>query len=263
LSDFLTLADGSRIEYRVVRPPAPAQGDLVMLHEGLGSVALWKDFPERLAERTGWRVLLYSRLGYGRSSAAKLPRSTEYMHEEARRWLPEVLDRLQARRPVLFGHSDGASIALIHAASKPPLRGLVLLAPHVFVESLTISNIEAAKSAYATTDLRARLAKFHDDVDAAFRGWNDIWLAPEFKHWNIESLLPLIEVPILAIQGADDEYGTLEQLHRIRGARPGTRVRELASCRHSPHRDQPEEVLELTSEFLRDLALGGSGIPRA
>jgi pimeloyl-ACP methyl ester carboxylesterase len=259
LRSFLDLGDGIRIEYGIVDSIGPPRGDLVMLHEGLGSVDLWKDFPQRLAERTGWRIVLYSRPGYGRSSAVRLPRTPQYIHEEAAR-LPAVLERLQVHCPVLFGHSDGASIALIYAASQPRIKGLVLLAPHVQVELLTLSSIESARVAYETTDLRSRLGRFHDDVDHTFRGWNDIWLAPEFRDWNIEALLATIEVPIVAIQGVDDEYGTLEQLYRIKHALPGTGVHELGNCRHSPRRDRPDEVLSLTAEFLNRLEMRATAL---
>ena len=249
-ADQLNL-DGRRIEYRFVDPAAATGADLVMLHEGLGSVSLWRDFPEQLARATGCRTLVYSRHGYGRSSPLDAPRRVDYMHEEARVWLPAILDRLGIRRPLLFGHSDGASIALIHAASSgSEVTGIIALAPHVKVEDLSVRSITAAKTAYLETDLRTRLGRHHADVDSAFWGWNRIWLDPAFRDWNIEGLLPSIRCPILAIQGEDDEYGTMEQIESIARSVPDTRLLALPACRHSPHRDQPEAVLAAAREFV-------------
>jgi pimeloyl-ACP methyl ester carboxylesterase len=243
-----------RIEYRFAGPAAGGRLDIVMLHEGLGSTSLWKDFPERLAAATGCRTLVYSRLGYGRSTPLTQPRRVEYMHEEARIWLPAVLERLEIRRPVLFGHSDGASISLIHAA-RPESRiaAVVALAPHVKVEDITVRNIAEAKRAFSGTDLRQRLGRHHADVDSAFWGWNRIWLSPEFRAWNIEGLLPSIRCPVLAIQGEDDEYGTMEQIASIGRSVPNASLLELPACRHSPHRDQPEAVLDATQAFIAAL----------
>jgi pimeloyl-ACP methyl ester carboxylesterase len=238
------------VEYRIAGGSGRRDFELVMLHEGLGSAAMWKDFPDRLAESTGCRTIVYSRRGYGASSSLSEERTPNYMHEEARHWLPLVLDRLDIRRPVLFGHSDGASIALIHAA-EPAARiaGVVALAPHVKVEPLTVASIAQAKIAFETTNLRSRLAAYHSDVDAVFWSWNRIWLSPAFRGWNIEALLPAIRAPVLAIQGRDDEYGTLEQIESIRRALPETELLVLNQCRHSPHRDQPSAVLEATRHF--------------
>jgi pimeloyl-ACP methyl ester carboxylesterase len=254
-SDHLSI-DGRRLEYRWVEPAAANGVDLVMLHEGLGSVSMWREFPEQLAHATGCRTLVYSRQGYGRSSPLDAPRRVDYMHEEARLWLPAMLVRLGIRRPVLFGHSDGASIALIHAASpESDVAGIIALAPHVKVEDLTVRSIGAAKAAYLDTDLRTRLSRHHMDVDAAFWGWNRIWLDPEFRSWNIEALLPAIRCPILAIQGEDDEYGTMEQIASIARAAPDARLLPLPACRHSPHRDQPQAVLAAAREFVAGLAI--------
>jgi pimeloyl-ACP methyl ester carboxylesterase len=253
-SDQLSF-DGHRLEYRFVEPAAASGVDLVMLHEGLGSVSLWREFPEQLAQATGCRTLVYSRRGYGRSSPLDAPRRVDYMHEEARLWLPAILVRLGIRRPVLFGHSDGASIALIHAASpESDVAGIIALAPHVKVEDLTVRSIGAAKAAYQDTDLRTRLSRHHTDVDAAFWGWNRIWLDPEFRSWNIEALLPAIRCPILAIQGEDDEYGTMEQIASIAGAAADARLLALPACRHSPHRDQPRAVLAAARDFIAGIA---------
>ena len=247
-------ASGHRLEYawhgrgHRDRPP------IVMLHEGLGSVSLWKDFPKALAAATQRRVLVYSRYGYGRSDPLTEPRRVEYMHAEALVTLPELLDTLGIGDPVLFGHSDGASIALIHAGrAGRPVSAIVALAPHVFVEAYGLASIADARRAYLEDDLRDRLARRHADVEGAFWGWNDIWLHPDFVAWNIEALLPAIDRPMLAIQGLDDQYGTLEQLDRIERAVGDFRRLELADCRHSPHRDQPDAVLSATADFLRPL----------
>jgi len=231
---------------------AKAAPTLVFLHEGLGSVALWKDFPARVAAATGCAALVYSRAGYGRSSPAALPRAPDYMHVEALTVLPALLDRLGIADPILIGHSDGASIALLHAGSgKRPVRALVALAPHVFVEDMSIASIDEVRRQYETTDLREKLARRHADPDAAFRGWNDIWLAPAFRGWNIEGCLPGVRCPLLLIQGRDDEYGSAAQLDAIERQAGGTVARlELADCRHSPHRDQPEATLAAIVDFV-------------
>lgn len=229
-----------------------AEGDrapIVLLHEGLGCVGLWKDFPGRLAEATGRRVLAYSRRGYGRSDILAGPREPDFMHREALDVLPPLLAALGIARPILVGHSDGGSIALIHAGAGFPLSGVAVMAPHVFVEPFSLAEIRKARTAWDTTDLRARLGRWHADPDAAFRGWNDIWLDPRFEAWNIEEYLAGIMVPLLALQGRDDEYGTLEQIHRIARACPQTQLVEVDDCRHSPHRDQPAVVLAALTAF--------------
>jgi pimeloyl-ACP methyl ester carboxylesterase len=256
------IIDGRRIEYGFVQPAATGGGDLVMLHEGLGSVSTWRGFPEQLARATGCRTFVYSRHGYGRSSPLEVPRSVDYMHEEARRWLPAILERLDIRRPILFGHSDGASIALIHAAgAASEVRGIMALAPHVKVEDVSVRSIAATKAAYLQSDLPARLSRHHADADSAFWGWNRIWLDPAFRSWNIEALLPSIRCPILAIQGEDDEYGTMEQIAAVARAVPHTRLLALPACRHSPHRDQPEAVLAAAAEFASGIAAARRAVP--
>ena len=242
---------GHRLECVRIRGMKSAP-TLVFLHEGLGSVALWKDFPARVADATGCPVLVYSRAGYGRSSPAVLPRATDYMHVEALTVLPALLDQLGITDPVLVGHSDGASIALLHAGSSGrPVRALVALAPHVFVEDMSIASIDEVRRQYETTDLREKLARRHADPDAAFRGWNDIWLAPAFRSWNIEACLPGVRCPLLLIQGRDDEYGSAAQLDAIERQVGGKVARiELADCRHSPHRDQPEATLAVIADFV-------------
>ena len=249
--EFVDVA-GHRLE--CLRIPGPASAPtLVFLHEGLGSLAMWKDFPERVAGATGCPTLVYSRPGYGHSSPAALPRRPDYMHKEAQSILPALLDRLGIMDPLLIGHSDGASIALLHAASGGgrAARGVVALAPHVFVEDVSIASIAEARREYETTDLRDRLGRYHADPDVAFRGWNDIWLSPGFRGWNIEGCLPGVRCPLLLIQGLDDEYGSTAQLDAIERQVGGKVARlELADCRHSPHRDQPEATVAAIAEFV-------------
>jgi pimeloyl-ACP methyl ester carboxylesterase len=247
---FLTAA-GHRLEYERL-PGRPGAPTLILLHEGLGSVALWRDFPQKLAQATGAPLVVYSRYGYGKSDALVAPRGLRYMHDEALESLPALRQVLALDDVILVGHSDGASIALIHAGSGHwPVRALILEAPHVFVEAMNLASIEAARSAYATTDLRRRLARYHADVDSAFRGWNDAWLSAEFRDWNIEEYLPGIACPVLAIQGADDEYGTPAQLEAIaRGIKAPLEPLVLRHCKHSPHRDQEAAVLEAMADFV-------------
>jgi pimeloyl-ACP methyl ester carboxylesterase len=241
-----------RLEYELVGDRRPARPTLVMLHEGLGSISLWRNFPEALAVRTQCQVVVYSRHGYGNSANLRAPRAVCYMHDEALVVLPELLDRLGVENPVLFGHSDGGSIALIHAGgSARPVRGVIALAPHVFVEDLSIRSIAAAKITYETTNLRDRLQRHHADVDGAFRGWNDIWLHPEFRSWNIEEYLPSISCPVLVIQGEDDEFGTMEQMQRIARSAANVELESLADCGHSPYRDQPERVLQAVLRWMK------------
>ena len=247
---FLAVAS-HRIEYERIEIARAERPTLVFLHEGLGSVAMWRDFPARTAHATNCNVLIYSRHGYGNSDPLSAPRTVRYMHDEALVALPQFLDALSLSRPILVGHSDGASIALIHAGGAGrPLAGLVLMAPHVLVEDVSVASIAAARVAYETTDLRAKLARHHADVDSAFWGWNRIWLHPDFRPWNIEEYLPRIDCPVLAIQGEDDEYGTMEQLARLeRGVRDLECV-ALADCRHSPHKDQPAAVIDAITRFV-------------
>jgi pimeloyl-ACP methyl ester carboxylesterase len=242
---------GRRLEYERIEVAASGRPTLVFLHEGLGSLAMWRDFPRRAAHATGCNALVHSRYGYGNSEPLHEARTVRYMHDEALVALPEFLDRLAVERPILVGHSDGGSIALIHAGgAQRPVAGLILMAPHVMVEDLSIASIAAAKLTFEATDLRGKLARYHADVDGAFWGWNRIWLDPEFRDWNIEEYLPRITCPVLAIQGEDDEYGTMEQLRRIARAVADAELVDLADCRHSPHRDQPEAVLEAMTRFV-------------
>jgi pimeloyl-ACP methyl ester carboxylesterase len=235
-------------------PPPDEAPTLIFLHEGLGCAATWRDFPRRLADATGCGTLVYSRAGYGASPPVVLPRPIRYMHDEAL-VLDEVLRHFAVRDAILVGHSDGASIALIYAGSapRPHLRALVLEAPHVFAEPIGIDSIAAMKRVYETTELRQQLVRYHGaNVDVAFRGWNDVWLHPEFRDWNIEEFLAAIDVPILLIQGADDEYGTIRQLESIASrARGPVETLILPDCGHAPHRDQPDATATAIAAFVK------------
>jgi pimeloyl-ACP methyl ester carboxylesterase len=243
---------GHRLEVLRIRGGRDDAPELVFLHEGLGSVSLWKDFPARLAEATGCPVTVYSRYGSGNSDLLAEPRGVRYMHDEALRSLPELLWQLQVENPILVGHSDGGSIAIIYAGAHDRVRGLVLMAPHVFVEDLSVVSIAEAKVKFETTNLPEKLARHHRDAVRTFWGWNDIWLHPDFRSWNIEEYLPRITVPVLVIQGLDDQYGTMAQVEAIRAQSGGpVEVLALEDCRHSPQRDQPEKVLEAIAGFVR------------
>jgi len=255
-----------RIEYLWVEPPAgeqqagpraPGRPLLVFLHEGLGSLAMWRDFPARLCAAAGCRGLVWSRPGYGRSTprAAEEAWAPDFMHRQAGEVLPALLAALgidaAATPPWLFGHSDGGSIALLHAAQFPArVAGAIVLAPHILVEDLSVASIEKARIAYEQTDLRERLARYHDDPDSAFWGWNRIWLDPRFKAWSIEAEIGAITCPLLAVQGLDDEYGTLAQIRGIAQRVPGTETLELPACGHSPHRDQPARLIAAVTDFM-------------
>jgi pimeloyl-ACP methyl ester carboxylesterase len=255
--DFIVA--GKKIE-TVWHGPAPDRAPtLVLLHEGLGCVALWRDFPEKLAQRTGFGVLAYSRPGYGKSDPVPLPRPLTYMHDEASEILPAVLDQAKIRKCILVGHSDGASIAAIYAGGRQDfrVRGLVLLAPHFFCEDICVRSIAAAKEAYEKTDLRERLARYHgDNVDVAFWGWNRAWLDPDFRNWDITEFLPTVRVPMLVIQGRDDQYGTAAQIETAQNETfCPVEVLYLDRCRHAPHFDQPDATLEAIAEFAQRLLI--------
>lgn len=252
------MVDGHRLEtlfYPALDETLPT---IVMLHEGLGSVSMWRDFPARVAAATQRGVLAYSRYGHGASDALGEPRSAGFMHHEATVVLPEVLKLLHIEQPVLLGHSDGGSIALIYAAlasaqsdlAQP--RALILEAPHVFVEDVTVESIARVREAYPSTDLRSKLARHHDHVDEMFRGWTAIWLDPKFRDWNIQDALANVRCPVLVIQGTDDEYGTMAQVAAIRRGVAGAETLLLPECGHSPHRDQTEATLEAIVGFLEE-----------
>ena len=214
----------------------------------------WRDFPDRVAAETGSEVFVYSRYGHGRSSVLEEPRVVSYLHHEAEVVLPALLGQAGFPRPVLLGHSDGASIAIIYAARLPDsAAALILEAPHVFVEDLTVDSIALAKTAYETTDLAQRLARHHDDADRTFWGWNKIWLDSRFRSWNIESCLDSICCPVLVIQGEDDEYGTPKQVRAIQARLPAAQAALFAQCKHAPHRDQPDLTLRRIAGFMESL----------
>lgn len=240
--------DGRNLE--TIRLGPAGEPVLVFLHEGLGSAGLWRDFPEKLARATGLSAFIYSRAGYGKSDPAPLPRPVRYMHDEAA-LLPRLLAAAGIRDPLLVGHSDGASIALLYAGEGHPARGLILEAPHVFAEEEGLRSIARMRQQYLDTDLRARLGRWHAHVDAAFYGWNDPWLHPDFRRWNIEGSLPRITAPMLLVQGLDDEYGTRRQLDAISaGAGGSVETLLLPGCGHAPHREKPEETLQAMARFV-------------
>jgi pimeloyl-ACP methyl ester carboxylesterase len=245
-----------RIEHAFIAPEHAGAPLIVFLHEGLGSLTLWHDFPQALCSAAGACGLVYSRPGYGRSSPRDGDEAwgLDFMHRQAHEVLPALLAALKVDQPVwLFGHSDGGSIALLHAARfAERVAGAIVLAPHIVVEDVSVRSIAQARTAYLQTDLRSRLARHHDDPDSAFWGWNDIWLHPTFKQWSIEREIASIACPLLAVQGVDDEYGTLEQIRGIARRLPKTRLLELANCGHSPHRDQPERLIASCVAFLRE-----------
>jgi len=244
-----------RIEHAFIAPARTGAPLVVFLHEGLGSLAMWRDFPQALCAAAGARGLVYSRPGYGRSTPRERDEAwgLDFLHRQAHEVLPALLDALGVREPVwLFGHSDGGSIALLYAAKfSERVAGAIVVAPHILVEDLSVASIAQARNAYLETDLRARLAKYHDDPDSAFWGWNDIWLHPPFRAWSIEREIESIACPLLAVQGIDDEYGTLEQIRGIARRLPKTRLLELPNCGHSPHRDQPERLMAAAAAFMQ------------
>jgi pimeloyl-ACP methyl ester carboxylesterase len=251
-SGFLDIG-AQRLEYRMIGPRPEAAPTLVLLHEGLGCVGLWGDFPDQLSAATGAGVLVYSRAGYGQSSPVKLPRPLNYMHDEARDVLPRLLETIGFQRGLLIGHSDGASIAAIYAGSHQDhhVGGLVLIAPHFFTEDSGIASIVEARKAYATGDLRAKLARWHADVDNAFKGWNGAWLDPDFRQWDITEVLAYIRVPVLIVQGEDDQYGTVKQIEVAQQeCYCPVELALLPKARHSPQRDAPEATLDAIAEFV-------------
>jgi pimeloyl-ACP methyl ester carboxylesterase len=251
----LTIGDAN-LEYRMIGPGPGDAPTIVMLHEGLGSAGLWGDFPEKLAAATGAGVFAYSRAGYGVSTPATLPRPVDYMHVEALDVLPKILDAIGFKRGLLVGHSDGASIAAIYAGGVQDhrIRGLALIAPHFIVEDISVTSIAEIKVAYETTDLRAKLARWHSDVDNAFYGWNDAWLNPKFRDWDISEYLGYIRVPVAIVQGADDHYGTIRQIEIAHEeCYCPVDVSIITGAGHSPHREAPEATLNAIAEFARSI----------
>ena len=243
----------TQLEIAWVGSQDPSASVMVFLHEGLGSVSLWRDYPDQLCKQLNMRGLLYSRPGYGKSTARKPHEKwgVDFMHQQALEVLPALLKQLQIHQPWLFGHSDGGSIALLYAAHFPnQLAGAIVLAPHIMVEDISISSIQAARTAYEEQGLRERLARHHHDPDSAFYGWNGIWLDPAFRTWNITAELSSIQCPLLAIQGLEDEYGSMQQIHGIRDQVPHITLLELAACGHSPHKDQPLALSKAVIAFV-------------
>jgi pimeloyl-ACP methyl ester carboxylesterase len=250
-SGFLSIGTSS-LEYRMIGPVPDDAPTIVMLHEGLGSAGLWGDFPEKLQAATGAGVLVYSRAGYGASSAASLPRSLDYMHVEALEVLPQLLDAIGFRRGLLLGHSDGASIAAVYAGGNQDhrIRGLVLIAPHFVVEDISVASIAGIKAAYETTELRTKLARWHNDVDNAFYGWNNAWLDARFRDWDISEYLAYIRVPVAIVQGAHDQYGTLRQVEIAQeSCYCPVDATIIPEAGHSPHREAPGATLDVIAEF--------------
>jgi pimeloyl-ACP methyl ester carboxylesterase len=247
------VAAGRSVHYEWIEG-APGRSVLVFLHEGLGSIRQWRDFPQRVAQATGLRALVYDRYGYGQSDVLAEPRRTvRFMHDEALAALPDLLSALKVEKPVLVGHSDGASIALIHAGAGHAVRAVVAMAPHVFIEPVCLSSIRKAAETFEKTDLPQRLGRYHRDVRKTFYGWADVWLDPEFEGWDIRAdYLPQVSCPVLAIQGHDDEYGTMAQLDEIaRRVRGPCELLKLERCGHAPFRDQPDAVLSKLASFLQ------------
>ncbi len=245
---------GVQLEVLHLVGESPTRPTIIFLHEGLGSVSLWRDFPQQIVAATGCSAVIYSRYGYGQSEVLKESRKSDYMHREALDVLPELLAQCKIERPILFGHSDGASIALIHAGSGHPVNGLMLEAPHVFVEEISLHGITRAAQTYRTTDLPEKLAHHHRDANKTFWGWNDIWASDEFRNWNIESYLSSINCPTLLIQGERDEYGSIAQIDAImRSVNGVTEKHLLSNCGHTPHREKPDTVLKLVSSFVNVL----------
>lgn len=261
MSDLI--ADGRRLDWAQWGPAPDQQPTIVLLHEGLGCLGLWRDFPERLVQATGFGVMAYSRAGYGQSDPADLPRPIDYMTREAVTVLPQVLAATGFRRGILMGHSDGATIALEYAGRvfDPRVRGVVAMAPHTFTEPMGLAAIARARDAYPG-GLRDRMAKWHRDPDHTFRGWNDAWLNPAFAAWNVAEVIDYLRVPVLAIQGRQDEYGSLAQIAEIEGrsyAPVDTLI--LDDCRHAPHQDRADAVLAAVAEFCARLERIEAALP--
>lgn len=245
---------GHRLEYRWIGPTPEEAPTIVFLHEGLGCAGMWRGFPGRVAAASGCGALVYSRLGYGASDPVAGPRPVRFMHDEALDVLPAVIEHFKLREVVLFGHSDGASIAILYTgAGLRSVRAMVLEAPHVFVEPVCVESIARIRETYTKTDLKERLARHHGgNTDSMFGTWTDVWLRPEFLRWNIEEYLPAVDCPVLVVQGEDDEYGTLRQVEAVVSqVRGPAESLVLPDCGHSPHKDQPDQVLNAAVRFIR------------
>ncbi len=248
---FLSIGT-ARLEYKWLAPSSADAPTIVMLHEGLGSVGLWGDFPEKLQQATGAGIFLYSRAGYGQSSPVTLPRPLDYMHREALDMLPKLLEAIGFKRGLLLGHSDGASIAAIYAGAHQDhrLQGLVLIAPHFIVEDISVKSIAEIKTTYETTDLKAKLARWHKDVDNAFYGWNGAWLDRKFRQWDISEYLAYVRVPIALLQGVDDQYGTMRQVEIAQEeCYCPVDLKVISAAGHSPHREAPGATLDAIVQF--------------
>lgn len=254
MSDLPTVeVPGGHVEYDDV-PGSPASAPLLFLHEGLGSVALWRGFHQRIAATTGRRAVAYSRLGHGFSDLPPAPRTARFMHEEAATVVPALCAALGLDRPVVVGHSDGASIALLYAAAAD-VSGLAVLAPHVFVEELGLGGVRAARTAFAETDLRAKMARRHRDPDTTFRNWNDVWLHEDFRDWDLRPELPGITCPVLGVQGTTDPYGTVAHVEAVRDLATGpVDLLVLDGCGHTPHLEEPEKVEAALTTFVTGLS---------
>lgn len=251
------VVDGTPLETVWYGPQPGAAPTIIFLHEGLGSVRMWRDFPQQLASETGCSALVYSRRGYGQSGPAQLPRPTSYLHHEGLVVLPQLLETLGVREHLVLGHSDGGSIALIYAggAPRPGLLGVITEAAHVFNEPLSHASIQATRVAYDSGDLRDRLSRYHADVDNAFRGWNDVWLSDDFWNWNLQEYLPQIRVPLLVIQGENDQYGTVKQVDTIVELAGGPAEKLIfANCAHVPHREAAAPAMQAMKWFIEGLA---------
>ena len=258
--------NSASLEYIWLAPQVADAPTIVMLHEGLGSVGLWGDFPEKLQQATGAGIFAYSRAGYGQSSPVTLPRPLDYMQREALDVLPKVLDAIPFKRGLLLGHSDGASIAAIYAGSHQDhrLQGIALIAPHFIVEDISVKSIAAIKATYETTDLRTKLARWHKDVDNAFYGWNGAWLDPKFRDWDISDHLAYIRVPVMVLQGADDQYGTLRQAEIAQEeCYCPVDLKIIAGAAHSPHREAAGPTLEAIAQFAKAALRDDPGLQAA
>lgn len=245
---------GKQLEVAHIAGQSEEAATIVFLHEGLGSVSLWRDFPRQVVEATGCAALIFSRDGYGQSDVIANARTPNYMHHEAQVVLPALLEKMNVHMPILFGHSDGASIALIYAGSGHSVAGLILEAPHVFVEEISLRGVFAAAETFRNSDLPAKLARHHRDAGTTFWGWHDVWTDAAFRDWNIESYLPAIACPTLLIQGAQDDYGSVAQIEAITAALPENATAHLLpGCGHAPHREQPTQTLKLVSSFAKAL----------